>query len=496
MNANENPGDFGGASAPERRAAPPIDASCRIPLLAFFGGAAFWLVVSLLLSLAAIMTFHKPDLFANCSLLTYGRVQPAANDALLYGFCIPAALGVMLWLFARLSRAELALPLVAVAAANLWHLGVLVGVVGILIGDSTGFAWLEFPRGSSVLLFAAFLLAAVSAVATFGARKERELYPSHWFLLTALFWFPWIYSTANLLLVAWPVRGMAQAVIDWWFADNLLFVWLALVGVGAAFYFLPKLAGRPLHSNYLALFAFWTFILFGTGCGIPLGAPVPAWLPALSSVDAALTGVPVLAIAIIAFKTVHGASVSGKGGPLSYVKFGTAAFIVSSLMLIAAACPRIGRVVEFTWFGPAQTQLQILGFFTIIMCGAIYELLPRVMDFELPFPKFVRLQLWLFLLGIVLWAGALAVGGVEQGMKLRDSSVAFADSTAAALMALRVGTTGLLFILLGALLFAANIFAMTLKWKLALLKSALAVIKAPLATDSASVTREEGEAKA
>jgi cbb3-type cytochrome oxidase subunit 1 len=50
--------------------------------------------------------------------------------------------------------------------------------------------------------------------------------------------------------------------------------------------------------------------------------------------------------------------------------------------------------VEFTWFGPAQVQLQILGFFAIVICGAIYELLPRVMGFELPFPKFVRVQHW------------------------------------------------------------------------------------------------------
>jgi cytochrome c oxidase cbb3-type subunit 1 len=442
------------------------------------------------------MTFHKPDMFADCPLLTYGRVQAAANDLLLYGFCIPAGLGVMLWIFARLSQTPLCLPLVPIVAANIWHLGVLVGVVAILIGDSTGFAWLEFPRGGSVLLFAAFLLIAISAVATFGQRKERELYPSHWFLLAALLWFPWIYSTANLFLVAWPVRGGAQAVIDWWFSNNLVFVWLALVGIGTAFYFLPKLAGRPLQTYYLALFAFWTLTLFGTWCGIPQGAPVPAWLPATSAVASSLLIVPLIAIAVIAVKTVRGSNASCKGGPFCYVKFGTAAFILSGLMLIAEACPQISRVTEFTWFGPAQVQLQILGFFTIVMCGAIYELLPRVMGFGLPFPKFVRFQHWLFMLGIVLWAGSLAVGGVEQGMKLNNPQIAFADSTNVALIFLRAGTTGLLFLLLGSLLFAANIFAMTLKWKLALLKSLLATVKAPLTIPSASTSlRRDKEVK-
>ncbi|MGH7988911.1 MAG: cbb3-type cytochrome c oxidase subunit I [Limisphaerales bacterium] len=452
-----------------------IDASCRVPLLALFGGAALWLVVGLILAIIASLTFHAPQMFANCAWLTYGRVQPAANDAILYGFAIPAALGVILWIFARLSETELVLPLVPIAAANIWHLGVFIGLIAILIGDSTGFQWLEFPRGSSVLLFAAFLLIAISAAATFGARRARALQPPHWFLLAALFWFPWIYSTANLFLLSGhPVRGVTQAVIDWWFANNLIFIWLALVGLGTAFYFLPKFAGRPLQNHYFALFAFWTLILFGTWCGIPQGAPVPAWLPALSSVASVLTIVPLIAIAIIFGKTVCGANVSCKGGPFCYVKFGTAAFILSGLMLIALGCPYFSRIAEFTWFSPAQTQLQILGFFVIVICGAIYELLPRVMNFELPFPKFVRVQHWFFILGIALLVLPLAIGGIAQGLKNFNFETA--------LPFLRVSTLGFLFLLLGSLLFAANIFAMTLKWKLSLLKSFIAAVRAPLET--------------
>ena len=52
-----------------------------------------------------------------------------------------------------LARCRCAGALVPVVAAHLWHLGVLVGLVGIFVGDSTGFQWLEFPRGGSSLLF-------------------------------------------------------------------------------------------------------------------------------------------------------------------------------------------------------------------------------------------------------------------------------------------------------------------------------------------------------
>jgi cytochrome c oxidase cbb3-type subunit 1 len=459
-----------------------IDASCRVPLLALFGGAALWLVLGLLLALLASLTFHAPEMFAGCPFATYGHLAPAANDLLVYGFAIPAALGVMLWIFARLSQAELVLPLVPVAAANLWHLGVLVGLITILCGGSSGFAWLEFPRASAMLLGVAFVLIAISAVATFGLRKERELYPSHWFLLAALLWFPWIYSTANLFLVAWPVRGVVQSIIDWWFADNLLFVWFALVGIGTAFYFLPKFSGRPLQSSYYAQFAFWTLMIFGTWCGIPSGAPVPAWLPVTSSFASTLLLVPLLAIIIIVVKTVCGSKTVSMGGPSCYLKFGTALFIVSAFMVIASGCPQISRVTQFTWFVPAQAQLEIFGFFAMILFGAIYHLLPRIMGFEFPFPKFVRAHFWISIFGVLLFVVPLAAGGIEQGLKLNHPDIGIAGVTAATLPFLRASTTGQLLLLLGSLLFAANIFVMTFKWKMALLKTAFAAVVAPLQT--------------
>lgn len=460
-----------------------IDASCRLPLLALFGGAALWLMIGLVFAIVASLSFHKPDLFADCPCLTYGHAQAAANDAILYGFAIPAALGVILWIFARLSESELLLPLLPLVAANIWHLGVFIGLVAILIGDSTGFAWLEFPRGSSVLLFTAFLLIAISAFATFGARRERMLHPAHWFLLASLFWFPWIYSTANLFLVAWPVRGVTQAVIDWWFANNLLFVWLGLVGLGVASYLITKISGRPLQSRYFAMFGFWTFILFAPWCGIPQGAPVPAWLPATSTIASILTLVPLLAIAIVFVKTVCAAKIQCKGGPYCYTKFSFVIFLLSALMYLALGCPHFGGVAGMTWYAPAQTMLEIFGFLAIAVCGAAYESLPGVMGFELPFPKFVRWQHWFFMGGTALLVVPLAIGGWQQGLKLQNPAIPLAEITQGTLPFLRVSTTGLFLLLLGSLLFAANIFVMTLKWKLALIKCVLTAVNSPLETE-------------
>jgi hypothetical protein len=190
-------------------------------------------------------------MFADCPLLTYGHASPPPTTRSSTASAFPAALGVMLWIFARLSQTELVLPLVPIVAANIWHLGVFIGIVAILIGDSTGFMWLEFPRGSSVLLFAAFLLIAISAVATFGQRKEREL------ISVAL-----VFARRAALVSVDLFNGKSFArlrssgsrrhagrhrLVVRGQSDFRL---ARARRLGTAFYFLPKLAGRPLQSNY------------------------------------------------------------------------------------------------------------------------------------------------------------------------------------------------------------------------------------------------------
>jgi len=458
-----------------------IDASLRVPLLALFGGAALWLVLGLVLGLIAGIKFHAPDFLGACPVLSYGRAVAAANDLVLYGFAVPAALGVILWIFARLSGMPIALPLVPVVAANLWHLGVFVGLAGILLGESTGYPWLEFPRAAAVILFAAFLLISVSAAATFGWRHNRELYPSHWFLFAGLLWFAWTYSSANLMLTSVFVpRGVVQNIIDWWFTNNILFVWLGLVGVGIGFYFIPKLSGRPLANAGFALYAFIAFSLFGTWCGIPGGAPVPAWLPTVSTLASVLTVPAIVSIAILNWRTACLGTVKCCGGSFCFIRFGMLSFVLSSLLYLTPACPHFGQLLQFTWFGFGQTQFQLLGFFAMIIFGAVYEILPRTSASPWPFPGLVKIHFILNVLGVVLFVVPLLIAGFAQGHELQDPNAAFAASGEAALKYLRIATTGQLLILLGALTFALNILVMTIKWKIALVKSLIAAVKSPL----------------
>jgi len=130
-------------------------------------------------------------------------------------------------------------------------------------GDNTGYEWLEMPRYASIMVFFGYMAIGVGALTTFHQRRERQLYTSHWFLIAAVFWFPWIYSTANYLLVAKPVRGVLQAALDWWYMNNLSMVWFGCVGYRPIFYFIPKMTSIALQS-WARHVCLWGMIIFGS----------------------------------------------------------------------------------------------------------------------------------------------------------------------------------------------------------------------------------------
>src|SRR3989442_14086127 len=130
-----------------------IDASTRLPVLFFYGSAILWLLLGTLLAGFTSYKLHAPDLLANCSWLTWGRIRPAHMNVMVYGWASMAGIGTAIWLMARLCRTVLRHPLLLVAGAGFWNFGVLLGVGGILMGDSTGYQWLEFPPYAAIVLF-------------------------------------------------------------------------------------------------------------------------------------------------------------------------------------------------------------------------------------------------------------------------------------------------------------------------------------------------------
>jgi cytochrome c oxidase cbb3-type subunit I len=446
------------ATGAEAAAVEAVDASCRVSLLVLFLAAAGWAVLASALSLAASIKFHSPVFLSGCAWLTYGRIQPAGIIALVYGFGMQAGLGVGLWLLARLGRAALEWPLVVIGGAVFWNIGVAAGLFGVLAGDSTGFRLLEMPVYAGGFLFAGYLLIGIPAALLFHLRRAGRSYVSQWFILAALLWFPWIYSTAELLLNVFPVRGVVQSIIAWWYGENLLAVWFGLLGLAGLFYFMPKLSGRDLHSYYLALLTFWLLLLAGSWACVPRVAPVPAWMPAISTVATVLMLVPTVAVALNISGTLGLGKNTAHGGPsLGFVAGGGLAFLVYWLMRVVEVWPYSAGLLQFTWFTVALRQLYLLGFCGLILLGGIYYILPRIAGERFFRRRLVRAHLIVALLGVVLIFVPLTFAGLSESTKLADPATPFAAVFRSTLLFLRFSTIGELLILVGNVLLLGNV---------------------------------------
>lgn len=434
-----------------------IDVSCRFPVFVFFISAALWFLISNLLGLIVSIKLHAPGFLAHCPWLTYGRVFPVQQDLLVYGFAVPSAVGVMVWLLCRLGQIRLKSPFVLLLSAKAWNIGVLLGCLGVLSGNSTGFEWLEFPRYSSLLLFISYLLMGIWAVATFHARQRQQLFPTQWYFLAAIFWFAWIYSAANMLLIFSPVRGVVQLCVNAWFSSNLLNVWLSFVGVGTLFYFLPKMTNRPLHSYYLAQFAFWGIALLGGWGNLNVNAPLPSWIPSLSAVMGTMMIIPTLCVVLNVRGTLSGYKSANSNPILSLMIFGAFCFVLAQFMGILQSIRPINERLAFTYFSTAQTHWMLVGFFASIMFGAVYYIVPLLLNVEPVAVGKIRLQAGALVGGILIYGVALTVNGIVQGSQLNDAKVGFPEVIKSTLPALHISTLGSFILVIAALLFVSNL---------------------------------------
>src|SRR4029434_10777370 len=106
--------------------------------------AIAWLIVGTVLAMVVSFKLHSPDLLSGFGFLTWGRLRPAHMNVMVYGWASMAGIGTAIWLMARLCRTVLRYPLLLVAAAAFWNLGVLIGVTEIPLGNSTAYQWLHF----------------------------------------------------------------------------------------------------------------------------------------------------------------------------------------------------------------------------------------------------------------------------------------------------------------------------------------------------------------
>jgi cytochrome c oxidase cbb3-type subunit 1 len=165
---------------------------------------------------------------------------------------------------------------------------------------------------------------------------------------------------------------------------------------------------------------------------------------------------------------------------VSFLIFAVVAFALAGLMRAGCAMLDVNQGLHLTWFGPAMSQLNFYGFFTMAMFGAVYIIMPRLFGIELPWPRLVRAHFWLSAAGVVLLVVPLAFAGIFEELKLADAQKPFTMVMHSTLAFLRVSTLGDLLLLIGHVFFLANLTGVVLGFYRARAVTAYAELTADL----------------
>ncbi|MGE9270793.1 MAG: cbb3-type cytochrome c oxidase subunit I, partial [Verrucomicrobiales bacterium] len=248
-------------------------------------------------------------------------------------------------------------------------------------------------------------------------------YISQWYLLAALIWFPWFFASSHFLVNAFGGSPLGAAGVNAWFRSAMLLLFFAPVGIGMAYYLVPKVSGRPVYNYSLSLIGFWVLAVVGPWAGLQklAGAPVPNFLPYLSAfaailfaIPAAMAGINLLKTAAADLKTVN------ESPTLRFTTWGLIFLLVFGFAGVALNAPKLLALTQFTISGYGFEVLGVYGFFSFIAFGAIYFIVPRVTRREWLSRRLIKMHFFLSIYGVAVVALVTLFGGLMQGVAQED----------------------------------------------------------------------------
>ncbi|MFT4901448.1 MAG: cytochrome c oxidase cbb3-type subunit 1 [Lentimonas sp.] len=440
-----------------------IDASIRTSSVFFTASAIFWLLIGSVFAIIAAFKAHEPSFLGGNEFSTFGRMRAAHLNAMSLGWGNNIIFAVGLWIMARLCRSPVRHGGLLLIAGIFWNIGLTIGLGGIIWGDITSVEWLEIPHYATPLLAFSYALVGIWGIIAFRYRKGEHVYVSQWYILAALFWFPWLYAIAQIMIIWFPVRGVVQSVTNWWFAHNVLGLWLTPMALATAYYVIPKVLGRPIYSYYLSVLGFWALALFYNWAGVHhlIGGPIPVWLISAGIVASVMMVVPVIVVGINHHMSVVGFHREVWRSPtLRFVVFGAISYTLASLVGSSMALRTVNEVTHFTHFTVGHAHHGVYAFFTMIMFGGVYYMMPRLLKREWPSANLIRIHFWGSAIGISIMLVSLHVAGWMQGMQMNDGTIPFLEIVKMTMPWLKARSVSGLVLTVGHIAFAINFFWM------------------------------------
>ena len=389
----------------------------------FLIATILWGVVGMLVGLLVAFLFIFPNYMEGISWLSFGRLRPLHTNAVIFAFVGNSIFMGIYYSMQRLLKTRMFSDTLSKIHFWGWQLIIVAAAITLPLGltSSKEYAELEWPIDIAITLV--WVVMGINMIGTILKRRQRHIYVAIWFYLATLITVAILHIFNNLELPVSAFKsysiyaGVQDALVQWWYGHNAVAFFLTTPVLGLMYYFVPKVANRPVYSYRLSIIHFWSliFIYIWAGPHHLLYTALPEWAQNLGTVFSVMLIFPSWGGMINGLLTLRGAWDKVRDNPiLKFFVVAITGYGMSTFEGPMLSFKTLNAIGHYTDWIVGHVHIGALAWNGFMAAGIVYWLAAKLWKTELYSKKLANIHFWLGTLGILFYALPLYVAGFTQ----------------------------------------------------------------------------------
>ena len=389
----------------------------------FLIATILWGVVGMLVGLIVALLFIFPNMLEGISWLSFGRLRPLHTNAVIFAFVGNSIFMGIYYSMQRLLKTRMFSDTLSKIHFWGWQLIIVSAALTLPLGltSSKEYAELEWPIDIAITVI--WVVMGINMIGTILKRRQRHIYVAIWFYLATLITVAVLHIFNNLELPVSAFKsysiyaGVQDALVQWWYGHNAVAFFLTTPVLGLMYYFVPKVANRPVYSYRLSIIHFWSliFIYIWAGPHHLLYTALPEWAQNLGTVFSVMLIFPSWGGMINGLLTLRGAWDKVREDPiLKFFVVAITGYGMSTFEGPMLSFKTLNAIGHYTDWIVGHVHIGALAWNGFMAAGIIYWLAGKLWKTELFSKKLANIHFWLGTLGILFYALPLYVACFTQ----------------------------------------------------------------------------------
>ncbi len=388
-----------------------------------------WGIVGMTVGLLIAMQLFTPALNLGSQYTTFGRIRPLHTNAVIFAFVGNAIFMGVYYSLQRLLKARMFSDVLSNIHFWGWQLIIVATAITLPLGFTTSheYAEMEWPIDIGITLI--WVVFGINMFGTIIKRREKHMYVAIWFYIATFVTVAVLHIVNSIELPISAFKsyyiyaGVQDALVQWWYGHNAVAFFLTTPYLGMMYYYLPKMADRPVYSYKLSILHFWSliFIYIWAGPHHLLYTSLPTWAQSLGVAFSIMLIAPSWGGMINGLLTLRGAWDKVREDPkLKFMVVGITAYGMATFEGPMLALKQINAIAHYTDWIVAHVHVGALGWNGFLTFGILYWLIPRIYNTVLYSKKLASFHFWIGTLGIIFYAVPLYFSGFTQGLMWKE----------------------------------------------------------------------------